>query len=206
MPIIEEIINSNRIKKYGDKCKNLDVSTLFLMGREAEDGISVRTLVKKCNSKQEFESKIRSCLLKTNREDFYHYSLIMGFYFGIFNLYCYQTINKEIRDEIIKSNINCNDTKQFLCDNYSKIYKYFFDTFGLSEEDFEKLIVRVFSLNEDYLYYNNPLIFELGRILIGNTLAKNRGYGNGFIECRDAIDYFFMRNKSVNNDKFRIIK
>lgn len=201
MRVVEEIINEYRIKKYGELALDLKTSHLMLIGGRAEDGIKIeKLLIASKGNFYRYQEIIQEKLLEDYNVDFLDFSLIMGKFLGIYNLYCYIDINKEIRKKIINNKlITKKNVQNIITNNVRDIFTYLASKFNITFNDFKKFLASIYIIHDDYSLYNYPLFFELAYILMGNYLfLEFNTLSNGFIGCEDSIDFFHKMNKSYN--------
>ena len=200
MQFIENYERDLRFFLYGEKAEKLDISKYILSGRCCDYGIKIGKVIKNSSSKDEFRNRVISLLNNKVNTDYLHFSLIMGLYFGCFNLYNYLYIKPDVRSEIIDNIPNRKDTMNFLVNNYRFMFSYFNKKYGIDDITLRSTISKMFFIadSEDaYIYlYNNDISRDLGIILMGTSL-----FGE-FISCEHAIDYFYEKN---DNYKCKII-
>lgn len=195
MQFIENYEKEFRFLLYGEKAKKIDVSKYLLVGRSADSGIKIGKTIKSSSSKDEFRENVISLLKSDVNTDYLHFSLIMGLYFGCFNLYNYLYVVPGVRNKIILSNPNRHDTMNFLINNYSSIFSYFNKKYDIDDVSLRNIISKMFFITDtedDYvLLYNNDICRDLGIILMGTSL-----FGE-FVSCEYAIDYFDEENDNL---------
>ena len=192
LSISEEISDSIKLNLFGKKAGLLCVSKFLLTGRRASDGINISKLIHDSSSRDDFKDKVVCEVSRDDNTDFLHFSLIMGLYFGCFNLYNYLYVSPQVRKKIVWGNIDRNDTVNFIIKNYSSLLEYFQAVYGIDDEFLRATLSKVMLLNdEDMSLYNSDVVRDLGKILMGRTLKGE--YSN----CYDAIAVFDEENKSV---------
>ena len=200
MRIIDDIENNIREKLYKGKSEICLVSPLLVRGRVASDGISIPKLLKYSNKKVEFDTLVKQELTSDRKTDFYDFSLLMGQFFGIYNLYSYEFVDKSIKTKIVSSNVDSKYTNMIF-DKYSdKIFEYVSINHNISHDDYINLIVKMFKVVEDYSIYNSDVVKDIGKILIGNCLyAIDYFDGNceNLIDCDEAVNYFNDYNEKI---------
>lgn len=199
MRIVNDIIGNSIISRYGEKANELGVSKLMIIGRTGENGISILDMVKKSNSRKEFSLAVKMELQLYRNTDFYHYSLLMGQFFGVYNIYNYMFIAPNVRNELIISQPNVNKTVEFFNMNNVEIFSYINKKYGLGQSEYVDLVNNMFSLNNDYSVYNNAIINDIGMILMGNQLFRADTNSRTFLGCRGCINYFNRKNEEKKN-------
>ena len=193
MQFIEGCENDIRLFLYGKKAKKLNVSEFMLIGRSGANDIKIGKLISKSNDYDSFRDNVISELINDTNTDYLHFSLIMGLYFGCFNLYNYLYIRPNVRKKIVESNPNRKDTMNFLITHYSYILKYFYDKYGINDNTLKSIISRMlFRIDNEDDYtglYNNYVTREIGLILMGASLTDK------FTCCSDAINCFYEENE-----------
>ena len=183
----------------GKKAKKLKISEFMLKGRTSSQDISISKIIFKSSGFDDFVNTIKDKLCEDTNTDYLHFSLIMGLYFGYFNLYNYLYIKPNVRKKIIDSNPNRHDTMNFIIKHYSYFLDYFYKKYGISDDVLKGIISRMFfcvdNENDYELLYNNYVTRDVGLILMGNSLS------NEFTSCCDAINRFYEEN---DNCKLKI--
>lgn len=200
MKIMDDIINNINEKIYKNKAEICLVSPLLIRGRVAEDGISIPKLLRYSHSKANFDILVRDELTYDRNTDFYDFSLLMGQIFGVYNLYSYQYVKRDVRCDIVNSKVDSKYTNRIFDKYGDKIFEYVSSTYNISNDEYISLIVKMFKVIDDYSIYNNDIVKDIGKILLGNILYGIDYFGGNYdylINCEDAIDYFDKCN-SIN--------
>lgn len=206
MRLIDEIIDDYRIKKYGNLAHILKTSHKMLVGGRGDDNIKIeKFLIASQGDFSNYQELIKNKLSEDYKLEFLDYSLLMGKFFEVYNLYCFIFINKEIRKKIINSNlITKENTINILKLNIANIYQHMLQKFRIDFESFKAFLSSLFIVKDNFSMYNNQMFNELSYILIGNYLfLEEYGLGNGFIGSEESIDFFNKMNKISENNKKR---
>jgi hypothetical protein len=196
MVIIDELIDDYRIKKYGKLALNYNCSNLMLTGSKSEDSIRMEKLLLEAKSTNTFiDSIVRNKLNEDYNVDFLDLSLISGLYLGVYNIYCYKYIKKDVRKTLSNSNIERDKSLKFLENNSREIYKYLNEKYEIDEELFTDIISKLFVLRQDYSLYNNEVVFDILFLLMGKTLYDENFKSDEFISCEKYLDYFKEENE-----------
>ena len=192
MRFIEDIEDDIKIFFCGKKAKKLGVSQFMLKGRTGTIDINISKIIFNCCDHVTFLNTIKDRLNENINTDYLHFSLIMGLYFGCFNLYNYLYISPDVRKKIVLSNPNRTDTINFIVSHYGYIFNYFHSKYGIDDNTLKSIISRMmFCIDneDDYSFlYNNYVTREIGVILMGVSLS------NDFTCCSDAINKFYEEN------------
>lgn len=202
MRIFEEISDNRRIKTYGEIAHKLNTSSGLLTGRRAENGIKIEKLLEESHGDfQKYQNIIREKLSEDYQLDFLDFSLLMGCFFDVYNIYCFIFVSENIRKRIAcNKNINLSNTLSLFEFNYSNIYCFFSSKYNISQDDFNKLVSNLFIVRDDFSLYNNDIIKDIGMMLIGNYLClEDYELNHGFIGVQQGIDYFMEKNSKLNN-------
>ena len=199
MGMIREAKDSLVVDIYGRKALSIGVSYDLLVGSNGEGGINILSMIKKSKTKEDFDKLAIDEIIKVRNTDFYHYSLLMGQYFGIYNIYSYVYVEQDSREFIMKSNPNFFKTKKFIEEHDKEIFQYINSTYSVDYDFYGEVLERIFNINYDNSIYNNDVVKDISKILMGNDLYNIRNNGTGFIGCREAIDYFEKQNEIKNN-------
>lgn len=167
MKVFEEMADSKRIRKYGDRAMRLGVSIDLLEGNAMKYGLPIHKLITSNLSCEAFDRKVRTTLYGSNNTDFYDFSLLMGLYFGTYNAYGYLFISNDVKKEVIEVNPNRVDTKRFIKQYHRAIYEYFSNFYGFTNSQIDKFIGMMGEVVTDNQLYNKPCIQDMGKILIG---------------------------------------
>lgn len=196
MICIETLEDSIHLFLYEKKAKKLDVSKYMLMGRRGDGCINIYKLINNSSNISDFRNRVISDLDDDRNTDYLHLSLIMGLYFGCFNIYNYMYIKPKVRKKILESNPNREDTREFMDNHISDIIRYFKEEYNIDEDYVVKVIEEMFRVcDDDFIHrnlYNNVVVKDICMILMGRSLDKK------FINCRQAIDIFLentLKNK-----------
>lgn len=206
MKIVEDFVDDYRIKKYGELADSLLTSQDFLTGRRSSDGIKIEELLVNANGDfSKYQELVRKRLSKYYNTDFLDFSLLMGNFFGVYNLYCYDFINQDIRYRLINNeNISRQATLNFIKKNCRDIYNHLFMNFGIDEEEFIKITSSLFEVNNDNSLYNDAVVREIAYILMGNYLfLEEHSLKSAFIGSDWCVEYFKRENK--NGTKRQVI-
>lgn len=179
---------------YGERAVKLGVSKGMLSGRLASDGINIVKLISSSTSPEDFRRRVIESLDDDRNTDYLHFSLIMGLYFGCFNLYNYMYICPDDRKKIVGSSPSRSDTMYFIKKYWNVLCEYFSDKYGIKPDELKKIISQMlFIVDSDDVkvkFYNNDIVKDIGKILMGVSLS------NEFIGCREAIEFFDESNKN----------
>lgn len=206
MKIIEDCVDDYKLKRYGKLADGLKTSKSFLTGRRGSDGIRIEKLLEAANGDfLEYQELIKDDLNHYHKTDFLDFSLLLGKFFGVYNLYNYVYIN---HDNITKLNnsskISRRETLYFLKKNCREIYDYLFEKFLISTDEFINLTSSLFEVRNDNSLYNDELVREVAYILMGNYLfLENHSLDNYFLGSAFCVQYFKRQNK--DDKKLRVI-
>jgi len=201
MLVFEDFNRSIKIRKYGEMARVLKTSSLLFTGRRAEDGINIiDIMVKSCNDFSRYQGLIKYAVILNSKIDFLDLSLVMGKFFGVYNLYNYEHLSIDVRNRLVSDeSINSIATRVIISYNFSDIYQYVSDNFPIGKEEFFNFISSLFVVRDDNSLYNSPVFSCLAHILMGNALfLKGNQLSNGFIGSSEAILYFSQINDKSN--------
>lgn len=189
MRIIDDMIMEYRYKKYKDKFTRFNVAPIMATVFHSDDGINIIKMVNSSRNYEYFKDSIIVDLLGPRENDFQIFNLLMGLYFDVFNLYGYMYIDPDVRRDIAVNDINKDKTLDFLNSHEEELFLYFEEEYGIDKETFSKIKKELFSLNDyDSYLYNSPIIYDIGKILMGYTLSGK------FLGCRELIEFFDTKN------------
>lgn len=174
MRVFEELADEARIKKYGLKAKEFDVSCNLLCGNAMNYGIPIHKIIAKASSKEDFNRKVRTTLYDSERIDFYDFSLLMGLYFGVYNSYGYLYVAPEVKREIIEANPNREDTISFLNQYQEAICHYFQETYDFSDLQTTTFVGKMTDILTDRELYHKSYVHDFGKLLMGVYLLYDK--------------------------------
>lgn len=195
MRIIDEIVSDVKYKKYKDKFIRFRVSPVMATVARGDDGINIIKLVNSCSNYNDLKDSIIVDLLGPRENDFLIFSLLFGLFFDTFNLYSYMYINPELRRNIALLEPNCSGTRDFFKEKDNEISSYFEEEHGIDIDTYHKIIDSLFEVRDyDGDFYNNPIIIDISKILMGWTISHK------FTSCRELIELFDRENE-INRKK-----
>lgn len=194
---------------YRSKLSNFCITNDFLDRRLSVHEIDILKLIRKSNTKGEFRKNIKKSLYHSSQTNFYDFSLMMGLQFGVFNFYCYQTIDKSIKKKFVLCNPNPKESL-LLFQNYGdSMVSYLTNKYGIEEKEIYFIVKKMFHLNEDNPYYHDIVVEDIGEMVIsyflyfsGKSMKNNPYVINHFFESGRAFSYFQECNHSVKQLKY----
>ena len=185
MGVIFETENSIKSLLYGKKANMIGMSQDFLQGRTR--GINPVSLIKNSNNTKELNNNVKYVLLNNSSHDFLCFSLVMGLFCGVYNLYNYMYVPREYVDYIANSKIDSTYTKEFISNNKDKIYKYFNNKYDYDNNLCDSVLNSLFTCTNNSKLYNEECIHDLGKMLISSYINYN---DKEFLDCEELIDAF----------------
>ena len=174
MRVFEEMADEARIKKYGPKALELDVSYNLLCGNAMNYGIPIHKLIAKASSKEDFNRKVLGTLYDSERTDFYDFSLLMGLYFGVYNSYGYLYVAPEVKREVIEANPNREDTISFLAQYQEAICHYFQEAYDFSDLQTTSFVEKMTDVLTGSELYHKSYVHDFGKLLMGVYLLYDK--------------------------------
>lgn len=195
MRIIEDVVSDIKYKIYRDKFIRFRVSPVMATVTRGDDSIDIIKLVNNSSDYNYLKDSIIVDLLGPRENDFLISSLLFGLYFDTFNLYSYMYINPDLRRDIAILEINSSETRKFFDENEREISSYFEEEYGIDTETYHRIINSLFEVRENEgNFYNNPIIVDISKILMGWTISQK------FTSCRELIELFDSKNE-INRKK-----
>ena len=194
MGVVFETEISIKSLLYGKKANILGMSQDFLQGRTR--GISPVYLIKNSRNNKELNDNVKRELLINSEHDYLCFSLVMGLFCGVYNLYNYMFIPREYVDYIAKSNIDSNYTKDFINNNKDNIYKYSQDKYGYDNTLCDNILNSLFDCTNDSKLYSEEFIHDLGKMLIISYINDKE-----FNSCEELINIFDKKVSEKNKYK-----
>lgn len=191
MGIVDGIVKDYKYNKYKDEFIKFRVSPVMATVSNSDDGINIIKLVRESQNYDFLKDSIIVDLLGPRENDYLIFSLLFGLYFDTFNLYNYRYINPEVRRDIAITEPNRVSTKKIIEDNDLELFLYFQEKYGIGREEYDLLIKYLFDISiHDSIYYNNSIIVDFSKILMGFTL------NGSFTTCQELIDLFDRKNEN----------
>lgn len=204
MRIVEDFLDEYKLKRYGSLAENLNTSKDFLKGRRRDDGIKIEELMVMSDGDFSlYQDLIKKELSRYYVTDFLDFSLLLGKFFGVYNLYCYLEIDYDVRKKLINSTkISRKNTLDFIKNNCRDIYDYLFGKFAIDKEQFVSIVVALFDVSNDYCFYNDEVVREISYILMGHYLfLEDKNLKNVFVGSEFCCQYFKRHNNKANKKR-----
>lgn len=173
MGIISDMVGESRMKKYQDKAYSFGVSPMFLYYKHSKGLLQVDSMIIQSQTKQQFQRKACIALYSNDMSDFYDFSLALGSFFGVYNIYGYQTLSNRTKQEIAGMNVDSRWTKNFLDTYEENILDYVQSKYSVSNEEYHELVKKMFVVQPDTTLYSNPVCQDIGKIVITSALLMN---------------------------------
>lgn len=171
MTSLREIRNEKNKDKYRQKSLSLDVSPDLLNLHINKYAINCTKIVKEANNKKELDNIFRDELIRSEGKDFYDYSILMGFHYGVYNLYCYNHLTEVLIRKVLKIDPNVEKTKNFFIMYKTEIITYLKNKYTIEENIIINIINKMFTIIEDNPLYNEEIIKDINKILLGTELT-----------------------------------
>lgn len=166
MGILSDFSGCRRMERYGEHAISLNVSPRFLYHKYPGDCLPINKMIIDSTSCEKFRRKADIFLFSHGKTDFYDFSLIMGKFTGIYNIYSYEFLNEELKKEISGDSIDSRDVFLFLDRHFNSFAEYFQNQYHISSDDVQKDIYRMFKVSLDDTVYRSPVCRDVGKILI----------------------------------------
>ena len=180
MGIISDAIGESRIKRYQDKAYSFGVSPMFLYYKYPKGHLQVDSMIIQSQTKQQFQRKACIALYSNEMSDFYDFSLALGPFFGVYNIYGYQTLSNQAKQEIAGMDVDSRWTKNFLDIYDESILDYVQSKYSVSNEEYRELVQKMFAVQSDTMLYSNLICQDIGKIVITGALLLHdiKDYSN----------------------------
>lgn len=208
------------ISKLNGKDKLLGVETSIINLNNIENcSYNIADLINKVNTKEELDNLVmRKMAYNLYNEENNTYnidlSMLIGLNFGIYKLYSNgEFVYRELKEKILKSNPNINDTK-YIVDNFiDDIYSYINSNYGFNKEKTKSIIKDMMYINDEEKYSGMDPIDKFCAIDIAKTVMgikvmydtevidKNNNELRNKIRSGEMIEYFDNLNKKENKHK-----
>lgn len=198
MGAIGELTQDVRIKLYGKRAMALRVSPDMIRLKMPNDCISVINMVKKSKSPRQFRDLANKELLMDRHTDYHDFSLLMGSYFGVYNLYRAEYVHKDVRKELLRENPSPAKTREFFEIYHDSIFSYMEQQYGFDSELYDMVLEKLFTVSYDssIYYYDVPEFAIMGKIVMGNQLyLQDHSLPYGYVGASKAIDYFNYKSR-----------
>lgn len=173
MGFVSDIVGDRKTNKYGEHLNHLAVSNRFFYHKHPSNCIQPDELALGANSKEELRRTVCVSLYYRGKPDFYDFSLIMGLFFGTFNIYSYQNLTENMKKELVSLDLNSEITRNFLSEYSSSLIDYFQKTYDIHADFYQKEVDRMFTVADDESLYGNIVCNDLGKILIASYLTMS---------------------------------
>ena len=154
------------MERYGEHAVSLNVSPKFLYHKYPGDCLPINKMIIDSTSFEKFRRKADIFLFSHGKTDFYDFSLIMGKFTGIYNIYSYEYLNEELKREISGDSIDSRDVFLFLDRHFNSLAEYFQKNYHIASFDVEKDIYHMFEVSSDDTIYRSPVCRDIGKMLI----------------------------------------
>ncbi len=166
MGLISEIVGESQMKKYQDKAYAFGVSPMFLYYKHPKGHLQVDSMIIQSQTKEQFRRKARIALYFNEKSDSRDFSLAMGCFFGVYNIYGYETLSNSLKQEVASMDIDSRWTKNFLDTYDESILDYVQSKYSVSSEEYHNLVQKMFTVQPDTTLYSNFICRDIGKIVI----------------------------------------
>ena len=90
----------------------------------------------------------------------------MGCFFGVYNIYGYETLPNSLKQEVASMDIDSRWTKKFLNTYDESILDYVQSKYYVSREENHNLVQKMFTVQADTTLYSNFICRDIGKIVI----------------------------------------
>ncbi len=174
MTSFSDVINDYNSRRKQNKANGLGISTNMLNLKVNTYSTNFNKIVKEVNTKEQLDKILRNELITKDKSSFYTYSIIMGLYFGIYNLYCYIPLSRPLVNKILKTSPNREDTLIFFENYHNEIVNLLNSKYNLTEAETNNIVNKMFHIIEDSSLYNNEIVSDIAKILIGSNLLFSK--------------------------------
>lgn len=197
MGIFSDIVGDVKASYYSDHAFSLGASPNFFRYRHPDDCIQMDDMIVNSTSKGSLDRKVNDVLRSREYSDFYDYSLVMGKFTGVYNIYGYQPLSSEIKRSIAGMTIDPKKTRAFLDRQFDSLAKYFQTFHHIHADRVQQDIARMYEVGIDDSIYRSPVCRDVGKILIVTSLSFRsldsnyiNDYLSPFIENGDIVRRF----------------
>lgn len=167
--LFSEFVGEMRVERYEEHATSLNVSPSFLYHKYPDDCLPLTQIILNSFSPERFRRKADILLASHGKTDFYDFSLAMGSFMGVYNIYPYEFLTEDIKKEISVTQVNPQDVQAFLGRHFNNLTEYFYRQYHISSNDVREDIQRMFRVSNDDTIYRSPVCRDIGKILIATT-------------------------------------
>lgn len=208
------------IKNLNGKDKLLGIETSIITITNNENcSYNIADLIDKVNTKEELNNFIMRKMaynLYNEEKNTYNIdlSMLIGLNFGLYKLYSNgEFVYPELKEKILKSNPNIDDTK-YIIDNFiSDIYLYLNSKYEIDKEKTESIIKDMMYINDNEKYNGwDPMdkfyAIDIAKTVMGikvmydgEKIDRNDNELRDKIRSGEMVEYFNDLNKVNNKHK-----
>lgn len=171
MGFLSDFIGEVRMNYYRDHAYFLGASPRFFYHVYSGQCLQVDKMIISSPTKDILDRKISSALGHHKISDFYDFSLAMGKFTGVYNVWNYQPLSYEMRQKIATMQVDSSLVENFLSQHLDSIVRYFQDFYGISSDQVQQDISMIFSIVDDDSIYRSVVCQDVGKILIATSLS-----------------------------------
>ncbi len=209
---LSSIISDIKVGRYQNHAFSLSAAPEFLYHHYSDGGIPMDEMIIASTSKPSLDRKVSEVLRAGVDSDFYDYSLVLGKFTGVYNVYDYQPLSHEVKRNISYLDIDPKETKAFLDRQFHSICKYFQDYYHIHADRVQQDIARMFHVGIDDSIYSSPICRDVGKMLVVSYVTfrelesdvVNR-YISSFIENGDMVSRFENLCFQVSDENTRML-
>ena len=152
-------------------------------------------------TKESFSKKMNLALRYHGDADPVDFSLAIGKFTGVYNLYPSYYLTEEVKREIASMDIDPNKTRAFLNRHFNSMATYFQKAYHIHADRVQQDIAKMFDISIDSEVYQDPVCRDVGKILITTGLLFRDIDPNHFEE---NISYLISSGEMIQAfDKYR---
>ena len=192
-------VKGERYRK--ERAYTVGASPSFFDLKPSGDDLSVSDMIMTSTTKESFSKKMNLALRYHGDADPVDFSLAIGKFTGVYNLYpsCYLT--EEVKREIASMDVDPNKTRAFLNRHFNSMATYFQKAYHIHADRVQQDIAKMFDISIDSEVYQDPVCRDVGKILITTGLLFRDIDPNHFEE---NISYLISSGEMIQAfDKYR---
>lgn len=189
----------------GDRNKEhayaVGASPAFFDLKSSSDGLSVSDMIMSSSTKEAFSKKMNLALGYHGVADPVDFSLAIGKFTGVYNLYPSFYLTEEVKKEIASMDVDSNKTRAFLNRHFNSMATYFQNAYHIHADRVQQDIAKMFDISIDSEVYQEPVCQDVGKILVTTGLLFRNIDPNHFEE---NISYLISSGEMIQAfDKYR---
>ncbi len=170
---MQDIIGKIRMNFYRNQAYSVGASPRFFYHKNGERCLQVDEMIACSPTKSVLDKKVSSALYYNTYFDFYDFSLVMGKFTGVYNLWCFQLLSSNVKKQLVTMNLNPLLVNNFINEYFESFVIYFKKVYQITREKVQKDISMMFQIVDDDEIYKSVVCRDVGKVLVVVSLLFN---------------------------------